>query len=133
LTHHVAERAVRLDRVVAALRARARTPERTGNIPAPREVFPAWRRAQLEVERLAGGPLHPPGVLRTTGFLRPEAARRVADWFTGKPGAPARAVRRSYEALERDTARCRLRADLPPGELVADCRLRAMPRARSWR
>jgi hypothetical protein len=74
-------------------------------IPAPREVFPTWRRAQLEVDRLAGEALLAPRVLRTTGFLRPELAQRVADWFTGIPAAPAGAVRRSYRALERETAR----------------------------
>lgn len=50
------------------------------------------------------GPLAP-RVLRTTGFLRIEVAQRVADWFTGEPAAPAGAVRRSYQALERETAR----------------------------
>jgi hypothetical protein len=74
-------------------------------IPAPREVFPTWRRAQFEVDRLAGEPRLAPRVLRTTGFLRPECAERVADWFTGAPAAPAGTVRRSYEALERETAR----------------------------
>jgi hypothetical protein len=74
-------------------------------VAAPREVFATWRRAQLEVDRLAGEPSLPPVVLRTTGFLRPEAADRVAEWFTGRPTAPAAAVRRSYRALERETAR----------------------------
>jgi hypothetical protein len=72
---------------------------------APVEVFPMWRRAQLEVERLAREAPVEPHVLRTTGFLRPELADRVADWFTGPPTAPADAVRRSYRALERETAR----------------------------
>jgi hypothetical protein len=40
-------------------------------IPAPREVFPTWRRAQLEVDRLAGEAPVAPRVPRTTGFLRP--------------------------------------------------------------
>ena len=31
--------------------------------------------------------------------------QRVADWFTGKPAAPAGAVRRAYRALEHETAR----------------------------
>ena len=44
-------------------------------------------------------------MLRTTGFLRPELAERVTDWFTGKPTAPTDAVRQSYRALERETAR----------------------------
>jgi hypothetical protein len=74
-------------------------------IAAPREVFPTWRRAQLEVDLLAGEAPLAPRVLRTTGFLRPEIARRVAVWFTGKPAAPSGAVRRSYRALERETAR----------------------------
>jgi hypothetical protein len=77
----------------------------TGRAGAPSEVFPAWRRAQLEVDRLAREvPIAAP-VLRTTGFLRPELAARVADWFTGKPTAPTDAVRESYQALEFETAR----------------------------
>jgi hypothetical protein len=73
--------------------------------PAPHEVFPMWGPAQLEVDRLAGEAPLAPRVLRTTGFLRPEVAERVADWFTGKPAAPAGAVRSSYRALARETAR----------------------------
>ena len=42
----------------------------------PREVFPAWHRAQLEVDRLALQAPLPPRVLRTTGFLRPELAEQ---------------------------------------------------------
>jgi hypothetical protein len=72
---------------------------------APREVFPMWRRAQLEVDRRAGQSPLAPRVLRTTGFLRPEAAQWVADWFTGMPTAPIGAVRRSYRALALETAR----------------------------
>ena len=72
---------------------------------APSEVFPTWRPAQLEVDRLAREAPLAPCVLRTTGFLRPELAERVTDWFTGKRTAPSDAVRRSYRALERETAR----------------------------
>jgi hypothetical protein len=72
---------------------------------SPREVFPAWRRAQVEVDRRARDLLLPPAVLRTTGFLRPEVAERVADWFTGPPTASAEAVRQSYRALELETVR----------------------------
>ena len=43
--------------------------------------------------------------LRTTGLLRPDLAERIADWFTGDATAEAGAVRASYQALERDTAR----------------------------
>jgi hypothetical protein len=68
-------------------------------------VFPAWRRAQVEVDRQAREAPLAPCVLRTTGFLRPELAERVTEWFTGQPTAPADAVRRSYRALERETAR----------------------------
>jgi hypothetical protein len=71
----------------------------------PLEVFPTWRRAQLEVDRHARDVLVPPNVLRTTGFLRPELAERVTEWFTATPTAPTDAVRRSYRALERETAR----------------------------
>lgn len=97
-------------------RQTANRPERP--IPAPCEVFPTWRRAQLEVDRLAGEALLAPRVLRTTGFLRPELAQRVADWFTGIPAAPAGAVRRSYQALERETARLLALKEL----LVVRCR-----------
>lgn len=65
----------------------------------PGEVFPAWRHAQLEVDRLAREPLIAPSVLRTTGFLRPELAERVAEWFTGKPTAPT-------DAWESGARRC---------------------------
>jgi len=72
---------------------------------APREVFAPWRRAQLEVDLLAREPRPAPAALRTAGFLAPELAERVTDWFTGPPTAPADAVRRSYRALARDAAR----------------------------
>ena len=77
-------------------------PERTD---APCEVFPTWTRAQLEVDRHAREAPPSPRVLRTTGFLRPELAERVAEWFTAPPTTPSEAVRRSYRALERETAR----------------------------
>ena len=83
-----------------------------GRAASPLEVFPTWRRAQLEVDRLAREAPLAPCVLRTTGFLRPELAERVTDWFIGKPTAPTDAVRRSYGALERETAR--LFEDRPP-------------------
>jgi hypothetical protein len=72
---------------------------------APSEVFPPWPRAQLEVARLARGAAPTPYVLRRTGLLPPELAERVTEWFMGAPTAPAAAVRQSYEALERETAR----------------------------
>jgi hypothetical protein len=72
---------------------------------SPSQVFPRWRRAQLEVDRHAREAPLPPYVLRTTGFLEPELAEEVADWFTGTPTAPLEAVLRSYRALERETAR----------------------------
>jgi hypothetical protein len=75
------------------------------NILRPCEVFPTWPRAQLAVDRLAHEAPLSPSVLRTTGFLRPELAERVTDWFTAPPTAPTGAVRESYRALERDTAR----------------------------
>jgi hypothetical protein len=77
---------------------------RRGLAASPCDVFPPWRRAQLEVDRHAREALLPPYVLRTTGFLRPELAERVTDWFTGKPTASPDAVRHSYRALERETA-----------------------------
>jgi hypothetical protein len=84
---------------------RASGSAQSGRAAPPCEVFPAWRRAQLEVNLLARGAPLAPGVLRTTGFLRPELAERVTDWFTGKPTEPTDAVRQSYRALERETAR----------------------------
>jgi hypothetical protein len=72
---------------------------------SPHEVFPTWDQAQREAELLAREAVIAPCVLRTTGFLRPEIAERVTDWFTGSPTASADAVRRSYGALERETAR----------------------------
>jgi hypothetical protein len=71
----------------------------------PTELFTAWPRAQLEVVRLAREPLIAPSVLRTTGFLQSEVADRVTDWFTRRPTAPSADVRRSYQALESETAR----------------------------
>jgi hypothetical protein len=68
-------------------------------------VFPTWRRAQLEVDRLAREAPPAPSTLRTTGFLTPALAERITDWFTGMPTAPTDDVRRSYRALERETAR----------------------------
>jgi hypothetical protein len=70
----------------------------------PRELFPAWRRAQLEVDRHARQAPPPPGVLRTTGFLRPELADAVTEWFCEETAITG-AVVRSYGALERETAR----------------------------
>ncbi len=72
---------------------------------APSQVFPRWRRAQLELDRHARELPLPPSMLRTTGFLEPELAAQVSEWFTGTETAPAVAIRRSYRALERETAR----------------------------
>jgi hypothetical protein len=70
----------------------------------PREVFPAWRPAQREVDRLAREAPLPADVLRTTGFLQPEVAEWVTGWFLGEPAPPSEAVLHSYGALERETA-----------------------------
>jgi hypothetical protein len=72
---------------------------------APREVFATWRRAQAAVDRLALEAPPAPHVLCATGFLAPEVAEWVAEWFTSAPTAPTGALRRSYAALERETAR----------------------------
>ena len=72
---------------------------------SPCEVFPQWHEAQLALGRLARGPRVASAVLRTTGFLRPQLAELVTDWFLGKPTASEAAVRQSYRALERETAR----------------------------
>lgn len=77
----------------------------TQPVAAPCEVFPTWRRAQLEVDRLAREAAPSPHALRTTAFLSPELAERVAAWFTETPATPTDDVRRSYAALERETAR----------------------------
>jgi len=77
----------------------------TGHGATPRDVFPTWGRAQMQVDRLAREPPIAPRVLRTTGFLRPELAERITAWFTGQPAAGHGALRSSYRALERDTAR----------------------------
>ena len=70
----------------------------------PREVFPMWRRAQHEFERHTRERSFAPSVLRTTGFLRPELAEQVTEWFTETSTPPTAAVRQSYEALARETA-----------------------------
>ena len=89
----------------AASTQRASGSAKCDRTASPCEVFPPWRRAQLEVDRQAHEAPLAPCVLRTTGFLRPELAERITDWFTGKPTAPTDAVRQSYRALERETAR----------------------------
>jgi hypothetical protein len=71
----------------------------------PAEVFPAWRPAQREVDRHAREAPLSPGVLRTTGLMKPDLAERVAEWFTATPAVTTEAVRQSYRALERDAAR----------------------------
>jgi hypothetical protein len=71
----------------------------------PNEVFPTWQRAQLELDRHAREAGLSPHVLRTTGFLEPTLSERVTEWFTGPATGPVDAVRRSYRALERETAR----------------------------
>jgi hypothetical protein len=72
---------------------------------APSEVFPPWQRAQRELDRVAREAPPPQWMLRTTGFLRPEIAERVADWFTATPTPPTETDRRSYRALEGETER----------------------------
>jgi hypothetical protein len=71
----------------------------------PLEVFPPWRAAQDEVDRrLLEAPLSP-FVLRANGFLRPEVAESVSEWYTEEPAPTTDAVRRAYGALERETGR----------------------------
>ena len=72
---------------------------------SPSEVFSTWRRAQLEFDRHAREAPPSPSVLRTTGFLGPALAERVAEWFTATPTTPTETARGSYRALERETAR----------------------------
>jgi hypothetical protein len=71
------------------------------NVPC--ELFTPWRRAQLAVDRHARQAPPPAGVLRTTGFLRPELAVSVTDWFL-QEAALTDAVLHSYGALARETA-----------------------------
>jgi hypothetical protein len=71
----------------------------------PEDVFPPWPPAQRAVERLARERPPAPAVLRATGFLRPDRAERIAQWFTGPAAAPDGAVRAAYAALARETAR----------------------------
>jgi hypothetical protein len=73
-------------------------------VEPPREVFAPWRPAQRAVGRLAGQAPPAPSVLRGTGFLPPDVARSVADWFTAA-APPGDAVHRSYQALARETER----------------------------
>ena len=72
---------------------------------SPCEVFPEWREAQRAVDHLGRGPRVPAPALRTTGFLRPDLVDLVTDWFLGEPAGSEDAVRQSYGALERETAR----------------------------
>ena len=72
---------------------------------SPFEVFPAWREAQRAVDHLAREVRIPAPALRTTGFLRPDLVDLVTDWFLGEPTGSEDAVRQSYRALERETAR----------------------------
>lgn len=90
---------------VTILRGQGNGSAPSGFAASPIEVFPTWGRAQLEVDRLVRDCPPAPHLLRTTGFLRLELAERVADWFTGEPTAPTDAVRQSYRALDRETAR----------------------------
>lgn len=71
----------------------------------PREVFLPWARAQREAGRLAYETPPALRLLRTMELLTPERAERIADWFLSEPAAPGDAVRGSYLALERETAR----------------------------
>jgi hypothetical protein len=69
-------------------------------------VFPVWHRAQRAVDRHAREAPPPPSVLRATGFLRRASAEHIARWYLEPPAVePSAGVRRSYRALERDTAR----------------------------
>jgi hypothetical protein len=74
-------------------------------IDPPSEVFAEWSRAQREVIRQALEAAPAPAVLRSTGFLRPDVAARVAEWFIACPAPPSDAVRRAYAALECETQR----------------------------
>jgi hypothetical protein len=70
---------------------------------SPCEVFPQWHEAQRSVTRLGREPQIASGLLRTEGFLRPDLAEMVTEWFLGEPTASDAAVRHSYAALDRET------------------------------
>jgi hypothetical protein len=72
---------------------------------SPCEVFPQWHEAQRSVARLGREPQLASRLLRTEGFLRPDVAEMVTEWFLEEPTASEAAVRQSYEALERETER----------------------------
>jgi hypothetical protein len=71
----------------------------------PREVFAPWGRAQRTVDALAREAPPSPAVLRATGFLRPDLAGRVTEWFTGPLSPPHDEVRTAYRALELEISR----------------------------
>jgi hypothetical protein len=72
----------------------------------PREVFPPWEPAQREARHLAREEDLPSmWQLRTAGFIEPDVAQRVSDWFTSEPPTPTADVRAAYAALQRETAR----------------------------
>jgi hypothetical protein len=71
----------------------------------PLDVFATWGRAQLELDRHSRESPRSAHRLRTTGFLRPELAEWVTEWFTDAPAPPDEAVLRSYAALARETGR----------------------------
>lgn len=69
------------------------------------EVFAPWPRAQRAVDRLAREAPPAPHVLRARGRLTPEAAERIAAWYTAGPRTlPREEVHAAYRALERETA-----------------------------
>jgi hypothetical protein len=72
---------------------------------SPGEVFPQWHEAQRSVARLGREAQLASRLLRTEGFLRPDLAEMVTEWFLGEPTASEAAVHQSYEALERETER----------------------------
>jgi hypothetical protein len=76
-----------------------------GYTDGPAEVFPQWQEAQRSVDRLRREPQFASHLLRAEGFLRPDLAEMVTEWFLGEPTASEAAIRRSYAALGRETGR----------------------------
>jgi hypothetical protein len=77
----------------------------TLDLVQPSEVFDPWPRAQRVVDVYAREATPSPHVLRATGFLTPERAECVAEWFTD-PHAPfTPALREAYRALAQEAAR----------------------------
>ena len=73
--------------------------------PRPPIPFPEWQRAQREVDRLAPSCRRRRRSRGRPASCGPRWPSGYSRWFLAPPAAPSDTVRRSYRALERDTAR----------------------------